>query len=142
MTNAKEIIENTFIEVMESMGFDEVLPIEKVPPCQTPFYIELKVTMPYMGNFIVAFSKELANEIVQNFFADSDSAAKEEYIRDCLSEFVNVFVGKVMQQLYPDLSFRIGIPEVIKKIPNENFAIHSFVDPLNRAAVVYSCLEK
>ncbi len=141
ISNTKKIIEDTFVEVMESMGFDEVRALERMPSVSLPYFVEVKVIMPYMGSFVVGFSQSLANEITENFF-DQDTCDRSEVINDCLGELVNVFVGKVMQQLYPHLAFRIGMPEMISHLPNENFVIHSFIDPNERTAMVYSCLEK
>lgn len=141
MNDTKKIIESTFVDVMESMGFDEVVPLEQMPCISLPFLIQIKVTMPYMGSFIVGFAEPLAIDIADNFF-DHSISNQSDNIKDCLGELVNVFVGKVMQQLYPHLAFRIGMPELINHLPNENFVVHSFVDPNERTAIVYSCLEK
>lgn len=140
MTNTKKIIEITFVDVIETLGFNEMILSPKPIDVDKPILIDIKVTMPYMGNFIVSFSPGLAQNIVENFF-DPSCGMEEELILDTLSEFVNVFVGKVMQQLYPHLAFRIGLPARILKLPDERYVAHPFVDPKGRSAIVYSCLE-
>lgn len=144
MTQTHHIIENTFVEVMETLGFYEVISSHSPVPLANPILIDMKITMPYMGNFVVAFSNEIAEEITANFFADVTKNANERqvYVVDTLCEFVNVFGGKVMQQLYPHLAFRLGLPQKIENIPDEAYVMHTFVDPNGRGAMVYSCLEK
>lgn len=138
--NEQEAIQKEFIETLREMAFIEVLPDHENDriDIKRPVAAKMSVLMPYLGDVIVVFSQGLVNELSGNLFGKEEGQSEERQ-RDALFEFVNVFVGRVLDQIYPDVLFELGLPQQfdLTVFNPDNFEVECFVDPHESHALVY-----
>ncbi len=140
MINYKKIIDDVFIETLEDYGFIEVIPTQEKEVVVEPIHCSIKIMMPYLGDLVISVPKKMAEEIASASYGSIDN----KIVEDVVAEFLNIFTGKAMEKLYPDLPFRIGIPQLEKKCIDspEHYVEHLFKDPHQNYISVLSRFEE
>lgn len=136
----QEAIQKEFIETLREVAFIEVLPYhgEDKVDIDKPVAAKMSVLMPYLGDVVIIFSQRLVDELSYNLFG-KEEGSDEDRKRDALFEFLNVYVGRVLDQIYPDVLFELGLPQQfdLTGFAPENFEVECFVDPHESHALVY-----
>lgn len=137
--DTKEVIDNLFVEVMSEMGFVDVVPVSDGVVIIDPVAIKMGIMMPYLGDVVVVFSRPLAVKFAMNLSVTTEMESLEQGITDSASEFVNVFVGKLVEKLYPTVLFELGLPTRIdlSKLNKDGFVVHHYTDPENQRVSVF-----
>ena len=141
MSTANAIVD-VFIETMESMAFVDVLPTDKVPNFKNPIVVRMGIMMPYMGDVVIVFSENLANLLIDNLLGEG-AEDSDQALLDATGEFLNVYVGKLLDVLHTDILFELGLPKRIEfnDIKSEDFNIVHFSDPNNFSVSLYHKLK-
>lgn len=133
------IFEEVFIETMSAMAYldlvesnDLTLSIESLSG------YEINVVVPYMGDIIVFFSDDMKRTVGNNIFDCERSFSQDEF-SDVIGEFLNVFAGKLLDKLHPDVLFEIGLPKKVSGdvVRVEQFLVTTFSDPTGGLVALY-----
>lgn len=96
---------------LENMAFMEVFPAEPdAPEPEDPVWVSLLVLEPTQGEFRLALSRALLEEIAANIYG-FDSEITEQQTADLLAELLNTILGRFMASILPMETFKLGIPE-------------------------------
>ena len=87
-------------------------------PSITGFAIE--ITEPYNGQMVILGEEELFSAITQQFFGSMDVPGSSDPLHDMGCELANTIAGHFMAELYPDKTFRLGLPTKIGDVPDHH----------------------
>lgn len=140
MSAYKKIIDDIFVQTLEDYGFVEILPTTEKADIVDPIHCSIKIMMPYLGDLVISVPIKMAEEIAVATFGTAD----QQIIDDVVCELLNIFAGKVMENLYPDLPFRIGLPQLEKNCIDtpEHYVEHMYKDPHENYISVLSRFEE
>lgn len=126
-----KVIEEIFIETMREMVYLDVVKTT-VPVLDIESLIghAINVVVPYRGDIVVFFSEQMIKSVGKNIFDCDHKFSKEEFA-DVIGEFLNVFAGKLLDKLHPNILFEIGLPRMInyKDLSINDCTISNFADP-------------
>ncbi len=131
-----ELISEVFIETMCDMAFVDLIPQTEID-INNPIANKMRILLPYLGDVILIFSGNLANQLSMNLHEDKD------HVEDSINEFLNIFTGKLLERLHPDVLFELGLPEAssVDEIDDKEFEILNFGNPDNDNVCVYHQLK-
>lgn len=137
MREVESIAIDYFIETIESFGFQEMVPCDDKNDISynAPVISSIKITMPYLGDMILVVDREISENMAESFFGDTS----DSFVDDVIGEFLNIYVGSVMDKLYPNVAFRIGIPKKLPEltsIDSGKFDMCHFVSPNGKYASI------
>jgi len=128
-----------FVETMQQMAFIDIAPVEKkFSFSQEALAVKLEVLMPYTGDLIVVFDKDLAKEFASNVFGEAQINLINEPLADATSEFMNVIIGKIFAVFAPDMLFELGLPKSISAVFDSSpYVVQSYVSPEGKNMAFY-----
>lgn len=138
-------ISNIFTETMQEMAFIDVAPMDKLQNAFSPeaIAVKIEVLMPYTGDLVIVFEKDLAKEFAVNVFGESQLSQLHEPVTDAASEFMNVIIGKIFAAFAPDLLFELGLPKLISpQIDASPYLAQHYVNPEGKQMTFYFRLDR
>ena len=106
-----EAMQAAVAECLENMAFMEVFPAEPdAAEPDTPIWVSLLVLEPTQGEFRLALSRPLLDEIGANIYGPG-AEVSEQQSADLLAELLNTILGRFMGGIMPVEAFKLGIPE-------------------------------
>lgn len=106
-----EIMQTAVAECLENMAFMEVFPAEPdAAEPEDPIWVSLLVLEPTQGEFRLALSRALLDEISANIYGPGTEVTAQQNA-DLLAELLNTILGRFMSAILPMESFKLGIPE-------------------------------
>ncbi|MCK5073443.1 MAG: chemotaxis protein CheX [Bacteriovoracaceae bacterium] len=137
----KKIIETVFIDAIAEMFFVDVIVAEDEElSIDCPIICRLSILLPHWGELILVFSEDIARELIENTLGGNVSEQKSKMV-DAVGEFANVFAGKLINEISPNMLFELGLPKIIDKssfdITNSSYYAQYFQTPCKKFAVVY-----
>ncbi|MDZ7642506.1 MAG: chemotaxis protein CheX [Desulfurivibrio sp.] len=115
-TQLKQLIEETFGEVFETMFFTFLEPINEMPGPAAfvgeDAYIQADISYhgPSAGRFSVYLPRRLAANITMNFLGVDDDEINPEQVLDTAKETVNMAVGSLLGKIDPAGESKLHIP--------------------------------
>lgn len=112
--NSNEIIAKSFIESMSEMAFLDTIKTYDFDENQLKNYygVRIKILMPFLHDILVFMKRDTLVKIRDNLISEEIAViSEEEILWDCMQEFLNIFAGRIFQNLSPDLLFELGLPE-------------------------------
>lgn len=112
----KQLIEETFGEVFETMFFTFLEPIDELPGPDAfvgeDAYVQADISYhgPIAGLFSVYLPRRLAANITINFLGVDDDEVNLEQILDTAKETVNMVVGSLLGKIDPAGESKLHIP--------------------------------
>lgn len=139
-------ISELFIQTMQEMAFvDVALSSKNVAVPTDAVAVKLEVLMPYSGDLVITFEKDLAKEFAINVFGAEQIKELQDPVLDAASEFLNVIIGKIFAEFAPDLLFELGLPQTItnpKAIDPSPYLVHSYISPEGKNIIFYFRLDR
>jgi hypothetical protein len=108
------IIKST-TETLEAMAFLEVLPSPDAtwsPAEGEAFSSTLLIHDPFQGELKLVMPSDLLGEISETVYAAPREELDGSVPCDLLAEILNTIAGRLMNELIPDVPYRLGLPEV------------------------------
>lgn len=102
-------------ETLEYMAFLEVLPASGnvcLPPEEEALSSALLIHDPIQGELRLLMPKTLLGEICETVYAMPQEELADSVPADLLAEILNTIAGRLLDELIPDETFRLGLPEV------------------------------
>ncbi len=143
--NAK--ITDLFVETMQDMAFvDVTLGTGEYKIARDSIVVKLEVIMPYSGDLLIAFDRDVAKEFAMNVFGEAQFVELQDPILDASSEFLNVIIGKIFSAFAPNLLFELGLPQVINNPDKINASSYDvtqhYITPEGKSIIFYFRLER
>lgn len=113
----REMIDQTFGEVFETMFFTFLDPVEELPSraelVLDDAYVEAVIAYhgPRPGRFFLYLPYRLARNITMNFLGVDEDEVSDEQALDTAKETANMAVGSLLGRLDPEGTLKLHIPE-------------------------------
>lgn len=115
--NLRQLANQTFGEVFETMFFTFLEPIDELPGPEAfdidDTYIQANISYhgPVSGSFSFFLPRRLASNITVNFLGTDEAEISEEQILDTAKETANMAVGSLLGKVDPAGEAKLHIPE-------------------------------
>lgn len=124
--NFRNLVDETFSEVFETMFFTFLEPIDEIPgpeafAADDESYIQADIAYhgPQTGRFSVFLPQRLARNITMNFLGADEEDINQEQVLDTAKETANMAVGSLLGKIDPAGESKLHIPEatVLEQLP-------------------------